>query len=536
MWARTATLAVALHAALFAAVISAAICAAAPKQGGTLRIYHRDNPPSASLHEESTVSVTLPFMAVFNNLVLFDQSKPLNSLETIVPELGESWAWDATHTKLTFKLRQGVRWHDGKPFTAKDVQCTWHALIGKDGQEEFNRNPRKVWYYNLQQVTTNGDHEATFHLEHPQPSFLMLLASGFSPVYPCHVSQRDMRTKPVGTGPFKFVELNRNVSIKLVRNPDYWRAGRPYLDAIEMRIIESRSTRILGFVAGEFDMTFDRDITVPLLKDVRAQAPKAVCQGGPTNVSTNLVVNSTAPPFDNAEIRRAMALALDRKAFIDILTEGKAHMGGVMLPAPEGQWGLPPEELAKLPGYGAGTAQNLAAAQRIMASLGYGPGKPLKVKVSVRNISIYRDPGVLLIDQLKKIFIDGDLDPVDTTIWYAKVQRKDYSVSLNLTGVAVDDPDVNLIENYSCKSERNYTQYCNREVDDLIFRQSREIDRDKRRQLVWEVDRKLTLDVARPIIFHNNASTCWHPYVKGVVLHQNSIYNNWRLEDVWLDK
>ena len=161
------------------------------------------------------------------------------------------------------------------------MQCTWHALIGKGGQEEFNRNPRKVWYYNLQEVTTNGDLEATFHLQHPQPSFLMLLASGFSPVYPCHVSQRDMRTKPIGTGPFKLVELQRNVGIKFVRNPDYWKKGKPYVDAIEMRIIDSRSTRILAFVSGEFDMTFDRDITVPLLKDVRAQAPKAICQLGP---------------------------------------------------------------------------------------------------------------------------------------------------------------------------------------------------------------------------------------------------------------
>ena len=101
-----------------------------------------------------------------------------------------------------------------------------------------------------------------------------------------------------------------------------------------------------------------------------------------------------------------------------------------------------------------------------MAGLGYGPGKPLKVKVSVRNIAIYRDPAVILIDQLKKIHIEGELEPIDTTVWYAKVQRRDYSVSLNLTGVAVDDPDVNLIENYTCKSERNYTQYCNPEVDD----------------------------------------------------------------------
>ena len=360
MLTRAAAMAATVLVALFAGIASAA----AQKQGGTLRIYHRDNPPSASLHEEATVSVTQPFMAVFNNLVLFDQTKPLNSLETIVPELGESWSWDASKTKLTFKLRQGVKWHDGKPFTAKDVQCTWHALLGKGGQEEFNRNPRKVWYYNLQEVTTSGDLEATFHLGHPQPSFVMLLASGFSPVYPCHVSQRDMRTKPVGTGPFKFVELNRNVSIKLVRNPDYWKKGKPYVDAIDMRIIDSRSTRILAFVSGEFDMTFDRDVTVPLMKDVKAQAPKAICQLSPTNVSTNLAVNSAAPPFDNPQIRKAMALALDRKAFIDILTEGKAQIGAAMLPGPEGQWAMPPEELAQLPGYSADIAGNLAEAQK----------------------------------------------------------------------------------------------------------------------------------------------------------------------------
>jgi ABC-type transport system substrate-binding protein len=510
--------------------------ATAQKQGGTLRIYHRDNPPSASLHEESTVSVTQPFMALFNNLVLFDQTKPLNSLETIVPELGASWSWDQSKTKLTFKLREGVKWHDGKPFTAKDVQCTWHAVIGKDGQEEFNRNPRKVWYYNLAEVTTDGAYEATFHLKEPQPSFLMLLASGFSPVYPCHVSQREMRTRPVGTGPFKLVELQRNVGIKFARNPEYWKPGKPYVDAIEMRIIESRSTRILGFVAGEFDMTFDRDVSVPLLKDVQAQAPRAICQLGPTNVSTNLAVNAAAPPFDNAKIRKAMALALDRRAFIDILTEGKAAKGAAMLPGPEGQWALPPEELAKLPGYGNDVQKNQEEARKIMTEFGYGPSKPLKVKVSVRNIAIYRDPAVILIDQLKKIYIDGELEPIDTTVWYAKVQRKDYAVSLNLTGVSVDDPDVNLVENYTCQSERNYTQYCNAAVDELIFRQSKEADRAKRQQLVWEVERKLAEDVARPIIFHNTAATCWHPHVKGVVLHQNSIYNNWRLEDVWLDK
>lgn len=155
---------------------------------------------------------------------------------------------------------------------------------------------------------------------------------------------------------------------------------------------------------------------------------------------------------------------------------------------------------------------------------------------STRNIAIYRDPGVILIDQLKGIHIDGVLDPIDTTVWYAKVQRKDYSVGLNLTGSAVDDPDVNLIENYTCSSERNYTQYCNREVDSLIFQQSKELDIEKRKRIVWGVERKLAAEVVRPMIFHNMAATCWHPHVKGVVLHRNSIYGNWRLEDVWLEK
>src|SRR5688572_12122811 len=250
--------------AVAAIVLLSSAPAEAQKRGGTLRMYHNDNPPSASLLEESTVSATGPFMAVFNNLVMFDQMKPQESFDTIVPDLAESWSWNDTKTKLTFKLRQGVKWHDGKPFTSKDVQCTWHMLIGKAANEDFRKNPRAIWWHNLSEVTLNGDHEATFVLKEPQPAFPLLLASGYSPVYPCHVPQRDMRTKPIGTGPFKFVEYKRGESIRLVKNADYWKKGRPYLDGIEFKIVENRSTRILAFSAGDFDMTFPTDITIPL--------------------------------------------------------------------------------------------------------------------------------------------------------------------------------------------------------------------------------------------------------------------------------
>ncbi len=518
------------------AIAFAAGPAAAQKPGGTLRFYHRDNPPSASILEEATVSVNAPFMAVFNNLVMFDPAKPHESADTIVPDLASSWSWDATNTKLTFKLHEGVKWHDGKPFTAKDVECTWNMLIGKGEAADFRKNPRQVWYFNLDEVTTSGDNEVTFKLKTPQPSFLLLLASGYSPVYPCHVPQQVMRTRPIGTGPFKFVEFRRGDQIRLVRNPDYFKKGRPYLDGIDIKIIENRSTRILAFTTGEFDLTFPTDISAPLMKDMKVQAPKAVCEFKSTGVSINLIVNRASPPFDNADIRKAMSLTLDRKAFNTILNEGTGTIGGAMLPAPSGEWAMPQERLEKLAGYGPDVENNRAEARKLMEGLGYGPSKTLKVKVATRNIPVYRDPAVLLIDQLRKIYVDGELENVDTPQWYTKIGRKDYQVGLNLTGVALDDPDSNLVENYTCKSARNYTEYCNPEVDRLIFQQSKEGDRDKRRQMVWDIESLLVEDAARPIIEHDSAGTCWQPYVKGFTMHDNSIYNNTRFENVWLDK
>jgi peptide/nickel transport system substrate-binding protein len=515
--------------------IFAAGAASAQKQGGILKMYHRDSPASASIHEEATFSTVTPFMGVFNNLVMYKQDVAQNSLDSIVPDLAVSWTWNAEHTKLTFKLREGVKWHDGKPFTAKDVKCTFDMVMDKS-PTKFRKNPRKSWYDNVSEVSVNGDFEASFVLKRPQPALLALLASGYTPVYPCHVSPGDMRTKPVGTGPFRFVEFKANESIKVTRNPDYWKKGRPFLDGIEYTIIPNRSTAILAFVAGKFDVTFPTEVSIPLLKDVKQQAPQAVCVVAPTNVSVNLIVNRDSPPFNNPELRRAMALTLDRKAFVSILFEGQADVGGSMLPPPQGVWGLPPAMLASVAGYGPDVKKNRDEARKLMQKAGYGPDKRLAVKVSTRNIPIYRDPAVILIDQLKEIYIDGELDVVETANWFSKVARKEYAIGLNLTGNAVDDPDQTFYENYGCGSERNYTNYCNRDLQKLFDQQSMEPNREKRRRLVWEIDRKIQEDVARPIILHTRAGTCWQPYVKGITVMVNSSYNGFRYEDVWLDK
>ena len=122
--------------------LSVADAALAQKQGGILKMYSPDSPASMSIHEESTVFAEGPMMGVFNNLVMFDQHVPQNSLQSVVPDLATGWSWNEEGTELTLPLREGVTWHDGKPFTAADVKCTWDLLSGR-GQERFRANPRR---------------------------------------------------------------------------------------------------------------------------------------------------------------------------------------------------------------------------------------------------------------------------------------------------------------------------------------------------------------------------------------------------------
>jgi len=509
--------------------------ATAQKSGGVLTMPHIDTPPSPSIHEEATVSVVVPFMPMYNNLIIFDQHEPQNRIDTIKPELATSWSWDESKTALTFKLRDGVKWHDGKPFTAQDVKCTWDMVSGLT-PGKIRKSPRQEWYSNLEKITVNGDYEVTFTLKRPQPSLMSMLASGYSPVYPCHVSSAAMRSKPVGTGPFRFVEYRMNEIIRLERNPDYWKQGRPYLDGVEVRIVPNRATRMLGFVAGKFDVTFPTDITVGLVKDLRTQAPAAQCKIR-TIGHSNLIINREAPPFDNPDIRQALALSLDRKAFNDIMNEGLPEgIGATMLPPPDGVWGVPADVLATFPGYGPDVAKNREHARALMRKAGYGPEKRLKIKIFTRDTPTFRDPALILSDNLKDIYVDSELDVVETPLFYNRVFRKDYQVGMNATGQSLDDPDQTFYETFGCGSLRNYTNYCNRDLQKQFDQQSQELDEAKRRAMVWDIERKLAEDVARPVTYHGQQAGCWHPWVKNYTVMVNSIYNGWRWEDVWLDK
>ena len=171
-----------------------------------------------------------------------------------------------------------------------------------------------------------------------------------------------------------------------------------------------------------------------------------------------------------------------------------------------------------------------------MRSLGYGPDNRINVKIMTRNLPDFRDPAAIVADQLKNIWIDSELELVETANFVPRLVRADFVLALTGIGSGLDDPDQNFYENYICSSKRNYSRYCSSDVDTQIDQQSTETDVKKRRALVWEIDRRLQEDIARPILYYMRKATCWSRDVGGLKLQVNSIYNGWRMEDVWLSR
>ena len=267
---------------------------------------------------------------------------------------------------------------------------------------------------------------------------------------------------------------------------------------------------------------------------VKQNAPSLVVTVIGQNGSDNVVLNHKKPPFDNVSIRRAVSLALDRHAYVQGVRQNGAVVGAALMPPPFGMWGLPDQELRKLPGY-RNPAQDKAEAKRLLATAGFGPGKPLRVELVTRAFAIYVDLASFVVDQLHQVGVEATLKQIETAQYFPTLSRRDYQIGANLTAGGFDDPDAYLFENYKCGSTRNYTDYCSEEMERLIDQQSQELDRAKRLKLVWEIQRKLEADVARPMLgWRNEYFTRW-PYVKNLIPH-NSLYTYARMQEVWLDR
>jgi peptide/nickel transport system substrate-binding protein len=506
-----------------------------PKRGGILNSVLTEDPPGLLVHESATISNVWPMSPCYSNLVIFDPLKPLDSAETVIPELAERWSWQDNFRNLVFFLRKNVTWHDGRPFTARDVKHTFDMVReAPDSAVKMRTSPRKDWYANVEAIETPEPHTVVFRLKRPQPSLLLMFASGYSPVYPAHVPIADLRQRCVGTGPFRHKEYLRGQLIELERNPSYFVPDRPYLDGIRYTIIRERGTRLAALQAGRIEAFLPLEMTKAMADAARAQAPSLVITEVGQNGSDNVILNHKRAPFDNPLVRQAVNLALDRNAYVRGVRQNGAVTGAALMPKPLGFWGLPDAELRTLAGY-RDPAKDKAEAKRLLASAGYGPDKPLRVDLVTRTLPIYLDLASFVVDQLRLIGVEATLKQLDTAAWFPALSRREFQIGANLTAGGFDDPDAYLFENYRCGSPRNYTDYCSEEMDRLIDQQSQELDRAKRLKLVADIQRKLEADVARPMLGWRKEYFARWPHVKNLVPH-NALYNYGRMQEVWLDK
>src|SRR5207249_9445403 len=483
-----------------------------------------DLPQGFAIHESPTISTMWPAMPCLSNLVLFDPMKPTHSVDNLIGELAERWSWQENYRKLVFFLRKDVKWHDGKPFTSRDVKATFDMLReAPEAPAKLRFNPRKEWWANVEAVDAIDPLTVVFRLKRPQPSLLLMLASGYTPIYAAHVPAASYRATCVGTGPFKLKEWRKGEFVEYVKNPDYFVKGRPYLDGLRYVVIVERGTRTAALQAGQLDTAMPGETSKGTMEQLKKAVPQMVFHEVAQSVTDNIIMNTKKPPFDNPKVRLAVSYAVDRRGLIQASHQGGAVLGAAMLPKPYGVWGMPEKDLLALPGYGKSDEMK-PRAKKLLAEAGITPEKPLRVEMATRAIAIYVDMASFVINELKQVGIDASLKQVETAQWHPMATRGDYQIGANLTGIGPDDPDANFYENYSCGSPRNYSQYCSEEVMKLFDRQSQELDPKKRLEQVIAIQSRLEQDAARPILAQRLDYFAHWPHVKGLVPH-NNVYN-----------
>ena len=507
------------------------------KPGGILNLLQREELTTGfSIHETATIATVWPASPCYSNLVIFDPFKPRETLEGIVGELAEKWSWQDNYRNLVFFLRRDVKWHDGAPFTSKDVKYTFDMVREAPEQPARLRlNPRKDWYVNVEAIEAPDPTTVVFRLKRPQPSLLSMLASGQSPVYPAHVPAAEMRNRCVGTGPFKLKEWRRGEMVEYVRNPDYFEKGRP-VPRRPALLHRERSRppgrRAAGRAGGR--VVPRRYHAVHRRAAEGGGAPAGQHRGRQQHLA------------ESAGQRHAAALQRRARAAGAQPRDGPArvHPGRAPGRRRDGRR----HAVAAARHLGAERARARAPARlrqggrragqgpkRLLTEAGFSAANPLKLEIHTRAIASYLDFAAFVVSELKRVGVEATLKQVDTVQWYAVTTRKEYQLGANVSGFGIDDPDAIFYENYGCSSIRNYTGYCNELVSKLIDQQSQELDAKKRLALVRQILIKLEEDGARPTMgWSLDAFTHW-PQVRNLVPH-HGIYNWGRLTHVWLDK
>ena len=525
-----------LGVALAASVATAQAGAPTPKRGGTLTyVIPADAPPSFDGHRETTFATVHTVAPYYSVLIRVPPDNPASTTEFVCDLCTEMPAPTDGGKTYTFKIRDGVKWHDGSKLTAQDVAASWNAIVFPP---KGVISARVSYYAMVDKVEAPDDATVVFHLKYATTAFLPALADPFAWIYKKEILDKDphwYEKNIMGSGPFKFESYQVGQSIKGVRNPDYYHKGQPYLDAVVGIFADKQSVRTDALRADRAAIEF-RGLPPSARDELVKEAGKDITvQDSDWNCGNILTPNQRKKPFDDVRVRRALALAIDQWKGAPALAKiaNVRTVGGIVFPG--SPLAATKEELQQIAGYWPDIEKSRAEAKRLLKEAG---AEGLKFELLNRNVDQpYKFIGTWVIGEWKKIGLNVEQKVVPTGPWFQNMRGGTFDVAVEANCQSVVNPVLDTGKYLPAKIfPDNYGGYDDQKSIDLYNKMQYETD-PKQQRADMRAYEKHTLDE----MTHEIVLPYWYrivlarSYVKGWKISP-SHYLNQDLANVWLDK
>lgn len=495
-----------------------------PRRGGILKLSFRNIPanfdPLAGLGS-SPISI---LGACYSSLVRFDPQDPAK----IIGDLALDWQESEDGLSYTFNLREGVKFHDGTPFTSADAKTSFD-WIRHPPEGVTSLRASALWM--VESIDAPDDFTVVFNLSQRSHSFIQTMATAWMLVMPKHIleSEGPLVDKIIGTGPFKFREQVSGVSFEIERNPDYYDPERPYLDGIIWYVVPNEATATEYFRTGQLDMYQEPQVQV--MKVIETEmADFATLLKVSSLGADSFTLNTTAAPLDDVRVRQALSYAMDRDELISIIQGDNATVGGL---TPPGQWTLPKEDLVKMPGYGPDKEANRQEAIRLLAEAGHSSGLTLPIMIR-QSAGTQEQNAIVFKEQMAKVGVTINIEALDSAAYLDALAQRNFVIAARNIASLIDDPDASLGDYVTCNGAYS-PNYCDTTIDDMFARQSTAKNADDRRALAREIELKALNDAPFLVLFWKIKAQGVRNNVHNFVLHPEGD-NNRRYDDIWLSE
>ncbi|MCH7795175.1 MAG: ABC transporter substrate-binding protein [Proteobacteria bacterium] len=531
------TLVVSFALGLAAAWAGGAAAGETPVRGGILKFVVGSKIPSYDAHMESTFGMIHPIRPFYSLLIRVNPDNP-SSPTDFVCDLCEGDVPAATNNGLTytFKIRKDVKFHDGTPLTAHDIKATFDKIVFPP---EGVPSTRKAFFSSLDSTTVPDDYTLVFNMKYASGAFLPAVAAPYNFVY----SKKDLdengyawHQKNInGTGAFTFVEHKPGAYVEGKRYENYHHKGKPYLDGFRAISAPKMAVRLQAIRGNRAAIEF-RGFPPKARDDlVKALGDKIVVQESDWNCALQFLPNHRRKPFDDVRVRRALTLAVDRRAGSKYLSKIAIvkTMGGVVFPGHP--LAATEEELSKIAGYWPSIEKSRAEAKRLLKEAG---AEGLEFVLLNRGVDQpYRVVGTWLIDQFKKVGLKVTQNVLPSPAFYDAVRKKhDFDVTVYFNCQSIVNPLADVSGYISDDiAGNNYAGYQDRTMDKLFDQMNRASDPAEQRRIMRLYEKRALDEEALQFI------TLWwykinphRSYVKGWKIAP-SHYLNQHLDNVWLD-